>query len=72
MKQELLSLIGKVSFVCKVIPASQTFLHKLIDLSTTVSKLYLVHHIRLTSDAQLDVQWWLDFFPGCPGTNLAI
>ena len=61
-KRELLSLIGKLSFACKILPAGWIFLHRLIDLSTTVSKLH--HHIRLTSDARLDIQWWPDFLPG--------
>ena len=60
-KRELLSLIGKLSFSCKVVPAGHIFLRRLIDLSTTVRQLH--HHIRLTADAHLDMQWWLDFLP---------
>ena len=33
---------------------------RLIDLSTSASKLH--HHIRLTSQVQLDMQRWLDFY----------
>ena len=58
-KRELLSLIGKLSFCCKVLPAGRIFLRRLIDLSTTVSKLH--HHLSLTVEAKLDLQWWLDF-----------
>ena len=43
-KRELLSLIGKLSFACKVVPAGHIFLHHLIDLSMTVK--YVHHHIR--------------------------
>ena len=43
-KRELLSLIGKLSFACKVVPAGHIFLRRLIDLSMTVK--YLHHHIR--------------------------
>ena len=46
-KCELLSLIGKLSFSCKVLPAGWIFLQRLIDLSTTAKKMH--HHIRLTS-----------------------
>ena len=53
-KQQLLSLIGKLSFACKVIPASRIFLRRLIDLSCTVSPLH--HHIRLNQQACLDVE----------------
>ena len=54
----------------QILPAGRIFLRRLIDLSATVSKLH--HHIRLTSDAQLDMQWWLDFLPGWPGTSLIL
>ena len=37
-KKELLSVIGKLSFCCKVLPAGSTFLRRMIDLSTTVKK----------------------------------
>ena len=59
-KRELLSLIGKLSFAAKVIPASRIFLRRLIDLSTSVKKLH--HHITLTASARADIQWWHDSF----------
>ena len=52
-KRELLSLIGKLSFSCKILLAGRIFLRRLIDLSTTVKKLH--HHIRLTAEARLDM-----------------
>ena len=60
-KQQLLSLIGKLSFACKVIPAGRIFLQRLIDLSYTVSRLH--HHIRLNTEARLDLNWWLALLP---------
>ena len=60
-KRELLSLIGKLSFSCKILPAGRIFLRRLIDLTTTVKHLH--HHIRITTNARLDMQWWLDFLP---------
>ena len=60
-KQELLSLIGKLSFVCKVVRPGRIFLRRLITLSTTVKSLY--HHISLTKEARADIQWWIDFLP---------
>jgi len=32
-KRQVLSVIGKLSFVCKVVPAGRILLHRLIDLS---------------------------------------
>jgi len=60
-KRQLLSLIGKLSFCCKVLPAGRIFLHRMIDLSNTVS--HLNHRINLTTEAYLDLQWWLEFLP---------
>ena len=57
-KKELLSLIGKLSFVCKVIRPDRMFLRHLISLSTTVNMLH--HHITLNKNAQADINWWID------------
>ena len=69
-KRALLSLIGKLSFCCKVLPAGRIFLRRLIDLSITVSKLH--HHLSLTAEAKLDLQWWLDFLPQWSGKSLIL
>ena len=65
-----MSLIGKLSFCCKVLPAGHIFLRRLIDLSTTVKKLH--HHLPLSADAKLDLQWWLDFLPQWSGKSLIL
>ena len=39
-KWQLSSLNEKLSFSCKVLPAGRIFLHRLIDLSTTVKQLH--------------------------------
>ena len=65
-KRQLLSLIGKLSFACKVIPAGRIFLRRLIDISCSVSRLH--HHIKLTKEAHLDMYWWLNFLPQWNGS----
>ena len=60
-KQQLLSLIGKLSFACKVVPAGRIFLRRMIDLSCSVSRIH--HHIRLTKEVRLDMYWWVNFLP---------
>ena len=70
IKRELLSLIGKLLFTCKVVPAGRSFLHRLIDLSMTVKHLH--HHIRISRDAQLDLVWWYDFLPSWSGSSLIL
>ena len=44
-KHQLLSLVGKLSFACKVVPAGRIFLCRLIDLSCTVTRMH--HHLWL-------------------------
>ena len=66
-KHQLLSLVSKLSFACKVVPAGRIFLHCLINLSCTVSHMH--HHLRLCSDAYLDLDWWLSFLPTWNGTS---
>lgn len=60
-KRELLSLIGKLSFAAKCVPAGRIFFRRLIDLSTRVSK--LGHHLDITVDAREDLAWWIRFLP---------
>ena len=45
-KRELMSLIGSLSYACKVVRAGRTFLRRLIELSTTAHR--LDWKIRLT------------------------
>ena len=66
-KHQLLSLVGKLSLACKVVPAGRIFLHRPIDLSCTVS--HMQHHPRLCTDAYLDLDWWLAFLPTWNGTS---
>ena len=67
IKRQLLSLIGKLFFSCKVLPPGRTFC---IDLLTTVKQLH--HHIHLTSGARLYLQWWLTFLPHWSGRSLIL
>ncbi|KAL5463980.1 hypothetical protein EMCRGX_G032933 [Ephydatia muelleri] len=69
-KRELLSLIGKLSFAAKVVPAGRLFLRRLIQLSTTVRKLH--HHIHLNPEARADLRWWNSFLPSWNGTSMFI
>ena len=69
-KRELLSLIGKLSFYCKLLPAGRIFLRRLIDFSSTVTHLH--HHIGLTTEAHLDFQWWIEFLPHWWDTSLIL
>ena len=50
-KRELLSLIGKLSFAARAVPAGRLFLRRLISLSTTVRSLH--HRLRLGVQADI-------------------
>ena len=67
-KQELLSLIGKLSFAAKVVKPGRMFLRRLIQLSTTVSNIN--HHIYLNKEAQADIAWWSHFIVSWNGVSL--
>ena len=67
-KRDLLSLIGKLSFAAKVVPSGRLFLRRLIELSTTVSKLH--HHIHLNVEAREDIIWWNRFLPLWNGVTI--
>ena len=60
-KQQLLSLIGKLSHVALVVRPGRLFLRRLIDLSCTVKENH--HHVNLNVEARKDVQWWLAWLP---------
>ena len=66
-KRELLSLIGSLSFACKVVKPGRMFLCRLIDLSTSVTNLN--HHISLSPEARADIHWWIDFLPSWNGVE---
>ncbi|XP_072033268.1 uncharacterized protein [Amphiura filiformis] len=65
-KRDLLSLIGKLSFASKCIPAGRIFFRRLIDLSMKAQKLH--HRLDLTIEARQDIAWWARFLPEWNGT----
>ena len=64
-KGDLQSIIGKLSFACKVISASMNFLRRLIDLTTSVRLSH--HHVYINSETRKDFQWWYRFLPSWNG-----
>ena len=58
-KRELLSLLGKLVYLCRIIKPGRIFIRRLFDLSKTVKSLH--HHVRLSAEASADVLWWLSF-----------
>ena len=69
-KRELLSLIGFLSFACKVVRPGRMFLRRLIELSTSVASLEF--YVTLNSEARLDLEWWRTFLPPWHGVALLL
>jgi len=69
-KRQLLSLIGKLSFACKVVPTGRIFLRRLIDLSMTVKHPH--HRLPISVEAERDLAWWQDFLPSWSGTSFVL
>jgi len=67
-KRQLLSIIGKLTFVSKVVRSGRTFVRRMIELSKKVRVLH--HKIRLNVEFQKDVQWWLQYLPTWNGVSL--
>ena len=67
-KRELLSIIGKLIFVSKVVRSGRTFVRRLIDLSRKVK--YLHHRVNLNLSARKDIQWWLAYLPSWNGITM--
>ena len=69
-KKELLSLIGFLSFACKVVRPGRIFLRRLIDLSTSGPS--LSSKIVVSDEALLDIWWWRDFIDEWNGVELIL
>ena len=67
-KRELLSLIGKLMFISKVVRSGRTFVRRLIELSKRVK--YLHYRVRLNRSAREDIRWWQCYLPSWNGVGI--
>ena len=67
-KREILSLIGKLIFVSRVVRSGRTFVRHMINLAKKVKHLH--HNIKLNRAFQADIMWWLAFLPSWNGISL--
>jgi hypothetical protein len=68
--QELQSLIGFLSFCCKVVPLGRSFLRRLYDATSNYPRTgtgTTKQRRRLTSDMKADLRWWQRFLPSWNG-----
>ncbi len=59
-KKKLLSLIGKLSFITKVVRSVRTFLRHFINLAKSAK--YLHYKVKMNVQARRDIAWWTENF----------
>lgn len=67
-KRQLLSIIGKLTFVSRVVKSGKTFVRRLIQLSKKAK--YLHHRLTITDECRKDFEWWLSFLPRWNGISI--
>ena len=67
-KRELLSLIGKLSFISRVVKPGRTFTRRMISVAKRIKHLH--HHIKLNEGIRSDIQWWRTFLPSWNGISV--
>lgn len=67
-KRELLSLMGKLIFISRVVKSGRSFVRRIIDLSKRIKHLH--HRVRLNRACRDDILWWSIFLPRWNGVCL--
>ena len=67
-KHDLMSLIGSLSFACRVVPPGRSFLSRMITLCCTVREKF--HKIYINRQVKEDIQLWLNFLENWNGRNM--
>ena len=58
-KRDMLSLVGKLIFVSRVVKAGRTFVRRMLDQAKQIQHLH--YKVALSDDFKKDVEWWLLF-----------
>ena len=66
-KCKILSLIGKLHFVCRVCPLGRAVLQCMIETSKKAR--YRHHYIMLNTEFRDDIEWWLTYLPSWNGVS---
>ena len=66
--RDLLSLIGLLSFACRVVSAGRTCLRRLLNLTVGVTRLH--HYVTLNSEARADLYAWQLFLHSFNGKSM--
>ena len=66
--RQLQAFIGVLNFACSVIVPGRAFLRRMIDLTVGIKSPH--HHIKLNSEAKLDLETWLSFLDKYNGATM--
>ena len=66
-KQELQSLAGQLQHAASIVRPGRSFIRRLFDLLSTVSKQH--HHLRLSQGIRSDLTWWSTFMDQWNGVS---
>ena len=64
-RSDLESLVGKMSFICSVVPGGRTFMREILNLLHSLKK--RSHWAHLSFGFRCDLEWWLRFASGWNG-----
>ena len=67
-KRDMLSLVGKLIFVSRVVKAGRTFVRRMLDQAKQIQHLH--YKVALSEDFKKDVVWWLLFLPTWNGQSM--
>ena len=67
-KQTILSLVGKLHFVCWVCRPGRAFLCCMIEACMKAQHLH--HRIKLNKESHWNIEWWLQYLPTWNGVGL--
>ncbi|XP_065177334.1 uncharacterized protein LOC135807904 [Sycon ciliatum] len=59
-KRDLASVLGKLSFASRAVPAGRTFLRRLYDLDRATRSTPLHQWLRISASAMADLLWWAE------------
>jgi len=69
-KKEIQSLVGKLQFVTKCVPAGRLFVARILDLLRGLKQ--AGHRRRVSSEFRKDLDWWLYFLSRFAGVSLML
>ena len=67
-KRALLSLVGKLIFISRVVRSGRTFTRRLIEAAKGIRHLH--HRVSLSAACREDIRWWATYLPSWNGVAI--